>query len=314
MGFYFTLSGFAIMHVYEHRITSFRRYGAYIGRRLSRIYPLFFVTFILTYIFGVITNNQSEMLANSAIIPNLLLIQAWNTTRMLSFDYPSWSLSAEMFVYLLFPVFLFMINRLKAFAFALPFAVGLAVAGVFHAFGLGDWMAATFNGGCLRAAPSFVAGMVVHRLTTRDFPGLSAPAWLAHGLAAATTVFVLAGSTGVVSLICASVLVFVMVIAEPKRPGVLSRPLVQILAHASYGVYLLHVPVMYILLHTLPHRLGLPAWSTYALAPVALAVTAVLAVLSLQYFETPVRRYIISIIRRSPDIPGAAKPIPGDAQ
>ena len=300
MGFFFTLSGFVIMHVYDSRITSFTKYGDYLRKRLARIYPLFLATFAVSYLYAIYTKNHSDMVASSAILPNLLLVHAWNTTKMLSFDYPSWSVSAEMFVYLLFPVFLFVVNRLGAFAFALPFILGVAVIAVFSLFGLGNWMDATFNGGCLRAVPSFVAGMVVHRLVTRHFVSFRAPAWLAHGMAVASIVLMLAGTPGPIMLVYMAALVFVMVVAEPERPGVLSRPFAHLLANASYGFYLWHIPVADVVLHSLVHRLGWPAASTYALAPIAIVATTALSIASFRYFENPLRRYLGSRIGKSP--------------
>jgi len=300
MGFFFTLSGFVIMHVYEGRINSFGKYGNYLRKRLARIYPIFFATFVISYLYAIYTRNHSDMFAPSAILPNLLLIHAWNTTKMLTFDYPSWSVSAEMFVYLLFPAFLFMVNRMRDFAVALPFGLAFAIAGVFSLFGLGDWVAATYNGGCLLATPCFVAGMVVHRLLTREFAGFRAPVWLAHGMAFATIALVLARAPANLLLVYMPALVFVMAAAEPERPGVLSRPFARDLANASYGFYLLHIPVADVVLRSLVHRLGWPAAATYALAPIAIVITTALSIVSFRYFEEPLRRYLGAPIRRIP--------------
>jgi peptidoglycan/LPS O-acetylase OafA/YrhL len=298
MGFFFTLSGFVMMHVYDGRIKTFVGYVDYLRRRFARIYPLFLATFLVFFAYGVYSNDQTGMYASNAILPNLLLIHAWNTTHMLTFNYPSWSVSAEMFVYLLFPAFLFMINRLGAFALALPFAFGAAVIAAFSLFGLGGWWNATFNGGCLRAAPSFVAGMVIYRLATRELASFRLPAWFAHAMANASFVLVLAGVPGSLMLIYMSALVFIMVAAEPENAGVLSRPLARMLANASYSFYLLHVLVGTLILRTLVHHLGLPAMTTYALAPVAMLVTTLLSIASFRFFENPLRRYLASPIRR----------------
>ncbi len=300
MGFFFTLSGFVIMHVYDGRINSFGQYANYMRKRLARIYPLFLATFLVSYFYARYINNHSEMYASNAILPNLLLVHAWNTTHILTFDYPSWSVSAEMFVYLLFPAFLFTVNRLGVFALGLPFVLGLAVIGAFSIFGLGNWLDATFNGGCLRAVPSFVAGMIIQRLTIRDFPNFRLPVWLAHGMVIATIPLLLAGAPGVVVLTYAAALVFVMVVAEPERPGVLSRPFARMLADASYGFYLWHIPVADVVLGSLAHRLRLPATATFALAPVAIIGTTTLAIVSFKYFEDPLRRYLGSPIRKFP--------------
>jgi len=191
-----------------------------------------------------------------------------------------------------------MVDRMRAFAFALPFILAAVVAGVFFVFGLGNWVDATFNGGCLMATPSFVSGMIVQRLLTRNLASFRAPAWVAHAMALATVPLALAGVPGSIMLFYMTMLVFVMVAAEPERPGLLSRPFARNLANASYGFYLLHIPVADIVLRSLVRRLSFPPAATYALAPVAIIVTTMLAVASFRYFEDPLRRYLGSPILR----------------
>ena len=303
MGFFFTLSGFVIMHVYDGRINSFAKYVDYLRRRLARIYPLFLATFLVSYLYALYVNNHSEMVASSAILPNLLLVHAWNTTHILTFDYPSWSVSAEMFVYLLFPAFLFMLNRMGPFAPAS--ALHPRVGGHRRFFRIRARKLAgrhLSTADACAPAPSFVAGMVVHRLATRDFASFRAPAWFAHAMVIATIPLVLAGTPGVVVLVYMAALVFVMVAAEPEPPNVLSRPFARTLANASYGFYLWHVPVADVILRSGVHRLRLPPTATYALAPVAIVATAALSIVSFKYFEDPLRRYLGSSVRKSPNL------------
>ena len=193
MGFFFTLSGFVIMHVYQ-RMSSRFDYIDYLQKRLARMYPLHLATFaffLICPMFGILRYWYSS----DAILPNLLLIHAWGVTSRLTFNYPSWSVSAEIFVYLLFPVFLSVIRRLGLWsALLIPCLCAVLNTILFDTFGLGSWTSASFDFGCLRAVPSFIAGMAVYRLATEKFSGLIVPAWAAHGLAIATIPMMIAGA------------------------------------------------------------------------------------------------------------------------
>ena len=292
IGFFFALSGFVIMHMYDGRMNTGAEYVEFMRKRLARMYPLFLATFLIACLWGLCTTTRPGMFAASAVLPNLLMVHAWNTTSQLTFDYPSWTVSAEMFVYLLFPIFLGLLDRLKGFGPILPFVLALVVEAIFARFDLGDWRAATFNAGCLRAAPPFVGGMVVYRLATGPLAGWRCPVWAAHLMGIASVPLMLAGVDGYVMLIYSVALVLALAAAEPAQPGVLSRPWARALTNASYGVYLLHGLVAPVLLGAFVRFMGWPRVATYALAPFAVAVTVALALASFRYFEDPARRYL----------------------
>ena len=291
MGFFFTLSGFVIMHVYQ-RMSSRFDYIDYLQKRLARMYPLHLATFaffLICPMFGILRYWYSS----DAILPNLLLIHAWGVTSRLTFNYPSWSVSAEIFVYLLFPVFLSVIRRLGLWsALLIPCLCAVLNTILFDTFGLGSWTSASFDFGCLRAVPSFIAGMAVYRLATEKFSGLIVPAWAAHGLAIATIPMMIAGAPNEFALALFVPVVFFLARAEPSTPGLLSTPFFRALSNCSYGFYMLHVLVGAIIL-------GLPlkifhfdgaVWK-FILALVALVATTASAVLSFRFFEDPARRF-----------------------
>ena len=84
-------------------------YFDFIKRRLARIYPLhlatltFYVGIGLLVILGVMRVTDPAKYNFSELLPNLLLAHAWTPNADISFNYVSWSISAEFFVYLLFP-------------------------------------------------------------------------------------------------------------------------------------------------------------------------------------------------------------------
>ena len=295
MGFFFTLSGFVIMHVYQH-ISSSSDYFDYLQKRLARIYPLHLATlafFIVSPMFGMF----NMWFSLRAILPNILLIHAWGVTHHLTFNYPSWSVSAEFFVYLLFPAFLFIIRRLDMWtAFLIPCLCALINTYFFDSLGLRSWTDATFDFGCLRAVPSFIAGMAIYRLATTRFSDLMVPAWAAHGLAISTIPLMLAGAPGELVLAVFVCVVFLLCRAEPLTPGMFSNPFFRALANCSYGFYMLHVMIGDIVIGKLSKYLHLndDAWM-FILVPVALLITTAVAVLSFRFFENPARRFFSNL-------------------
>ena len=291
MGFFFALSGFVIMHVYDRRMNSLADYFDYMQKRLARIYPLHIATLALAVLWGLLATH-TYWFRPDAIVPNILLLHAWNTTDQLTLDYPSWSVSAEFFVYLLFPVFLVAVNRAGLWgSLLLPILSIIPIAWVFHVCGLGPWTLATYDFGCLRAVPSFLAGMAVYRLAVVRFSGLVVPGWAAHGLAVATVPMMLLGVPNVVMLGVFAAVVFLLARAEPKQPGLFSTPLFRALANCSYGFYMLHAFVGFAMLHLVPKTFHLGDTWVFALVAPALVMTTALSVLSFHYFETPARRY-----------------------
>ena len=141
--FFFVLSGFVLMHTYGGRIGSLAAFGAFIRKRLARVYPLHFVmtlVFIVAALavmrLGIAVRNPSTL--NLAAAPaHLLLVHAWGFDLPPALNFPSWSISAEFFVYLCFPLFAFLVLRLGALrALALAYALGLAMTFARDALGM----------------------------------------------------------------------------------------------------------------------------------------------------------------------------------
>jgi peptidoglycan/LPS O-acetylase OafA/YrhL len=97
VSFFFVLSGFILTHVHRE-VPSVR--GFY-RRRFARIWPIHFVTFLIVAFF------LPSLSSPSAIPLNVLLLHAWVPLGafVFSFNAVSWSVSDELFFYLLFPIF-----------------------------------------------------------------------------------------------------------------------------------------------------------------------------------------------------------------
>lgn len=104
--FFFILSGFILCHAYEARLRIGQiGFWQYFTARIARIYPLHLLTLVLaiplvTLLLPGSTESFWTFLANG------LLIQSYFPERNIHFtaNIPSWSLSDEMFFYVLFPL------------------------------------------------------------------------------------------------------------------------------------------------------------------------------------------------------------------
>jgi len=105
---FFILSGFILTYVYYtkffvNKLTG-RDYWSFIVKRFAKIYPLHFIITLLfipvTYIGKYLFHQDSLNIYPDTLIQNFLMIHSWDTTMHLSWNFPSWSISAEWFAYL----------------------------------------------------------------------------------------------------------------------------------------------------------------------------------------------------------------------
>ena len=106
---FWLVSGIIFMKVYNEQVSGGRiSLKQYALNRLSRLYPLHLVTLIivamLQNIFHYIYKRYFVFLNNTsrAFTENLLFIHTWQSSSTLSFNGPSWSVSAEILVYFVF--------------------------------------------------------------------------------------------------------------------------------------------------------------------------------------------------------------------
>ena len=185
---FFTLSGFILCHVYLQGFgTGTFKYGDFLWNRLARVYPLHLATLagvgLMAAAAGVagIAVDQN-MLAWSALPANLLLVQAWGFAPVSGWNHPSWSISAEWFAYLSFPMFAYAAWRLRArprLALGLALALIAALYPIFQALAGFPLTEATIRWGFLRIVPCFAYGCALHALwrsgaVTGRFSGLGA--------------------------------------------------------------------------------------------------------------------------------------------
>lgn len=174
--FFFVLSGFIICHVYGDRFArgaSWRTFGRYLEARFSRIYPLHLFTLCLMVGFWAVAWTAAPAVRSSAIselfdtatIPQkVALLDAMGTTKGLTWNPPSWSISAEWWTYvvavLLFPV-IHLRRRAQVWGAIAVALAGLAVLEWLHPSGS---LHITADLGVLRCLFGFTLGVAVYQL------------------------------------------------------------------------------------------------------------------------------------------------------
>ncbi|WP_411267095.1 acyltransferase family protein [Chlorobaculum sp. MV4-Y] len=103
--FFFALSGFVLMISHYHKKDEKLR--NYYVSRVARIVPVYILALSLSaaYEYGVNNNNITALLLSATFL------QSWFPPYPLSFNFPGWSLSVEVFFYVTFPLFLFIIRK-----------------------------------------------------------------------------------------------------------------------------------------------------------------------------------------------------------
>ena len=290
---FFVISGFVIASQYLGKVDNARTIGRFLWRRLARIYPLHLATLAFYLVVAAAIQGDFASTGNSARYPlsdvpaQLLLLHALIGQR-LTFNFPSWSLSAEMFCYVIFPLVAVVAARRRDLL--LPLIVILIVANSLFATatGTGPWADWINHGGVFRAFPAFILGSACSRYRDRIAQWRIPPAALTIALAG----FTLLGWS-IPEMMALGWIYLIAALAIhcdcAGRDSLMTRLRIARWSPLTYSCYMLHIPVATVII-TLGARLmsGIPD-RELALLPVAIAVLAVASVISYRYFETPAR-------------------------
>jgi peptidoglycan/LPS O-acetylase OafA/YrhL len=174
---FFIMSGFIIYHVYQQSFQSAftgKNFRQFIVARFARVYPLHFVTLLLSIAILVPMFGWDPLFNNPRAIPtNLLLIHSFGIHKLFNWNVPSWSISAEWWAYMVFPFLSLFIYRKKGMAIAL-----LALFAVLAYLSIMFWIPranifdpthphrqnldVTFDYGFLRGLAGFILGMLLY--------------------------------------------------------------------------------------------------------------------------------------------------------
>ncbi|MES2833124.1 MAG: acyltransferase [Pseudomonadota bacterium] len=303
---FFILSGFILSHVYLEQAGGKRlNYAGFLWARIARVYPLHIATLFGVMALGLAATFagltiDSNVLSWKSLPAQLLMIHAWGFAPEAGFNHPSWSISAEWFAYLAFPLF-------AAVAWALRKRPGAAVAGA-GAFMIGLYLAfeavagfpltrATFAWGALRIVPCFALGCalyLVHRRGALPRPGLIA-ALCGAGMTALASINAWDGFI----VLLAGGLILALGSLPNIRAGWLSSRAGVYLGEISYSIYMVAVPVKLVGVNLAARLTGAEDKLLHPLAWLAVvACIPLAAACSYHLIEKPARKALRSLADR----------------
>jgi peptidoglycan/LPS O-acetylase OafA/YrhL len=248
---FFILSGFILCHVYLAAAETGRfRYADFLWARLARIYPMHLATMIgIGLMAGLAlaagTQVDPNILSLQALPANLALVQAWGLAPVAGWNHPSWSISAEWFAYLSFPLFAYVAMQLRARPLvALVGALGL-MATLYAGFPIlagFPLTKATIAWGALRIVPCFALGcalFLVWRTHVVDRRKAVLGAWFFGAAALLAAQF---GAPDTVTVACFGGLIVSLAQASRSGSRLGSHPVLVYLGEISYSIYMICIP------------------------------------------------------------------------
>jgi peptidoglycan/LPS O-acetylase OafA/YrhL len=276
---FFVLSGFVLARNYGWRDWHAVRLRRYVVARFARVYPVYALSFVLVAPFVIAdrTPGKPQLIANYG-----LLLQGWTGHLPVGWNTPAWSLSCEVFFYILFPLAVIALRCVPAVALA---GVACVFTRALFALGLRDeWKP-------LVHFADFAMGIAAAGLYERLAAAARRPAgyWFylpgaAAGLLLIAWPGLLPGGIDLNSAL--RPLNAMLLVGFALGAGVLARMLSSrtavFLGKSSYAMYILHVPVLWWVRRLSPD-----------LAPgVYVALVILLSMLVYRFFEEPASRYI----------------------
>lgn len=333
---FFVLSGFVISHSYFSRLANPREVQQFVILRFGRLYPLHFAMLAL-YVgcellklaavqFAGLSFDDAPFTGHKtvpSIFTNLLMIHALGMHDKLTWNEPSWSISVEFFVYLVFAAVVLYARKPKLWL-ALLAGTGCLVLALFSDLGFG-----AANGfGFFRALYGFCVGHFVWSavMTAQANAPLMArlrrhATLMEIGAAAVTLLYVTYGKTAPFTyaapfVFALTIFVFALELGALSR-GLATAPFRR-LGDLSYSVYMVHGwliwafgvalgPIAEKAIHLRLARMiddklvfGSTVWVGDVLTLVYAAAVIVMSIATYNLIEKPGRDYFKALARRLP--------------
>lgn len=326
--FFYVLSGFVLAHAYSDRRQALTRKRDFYRARIARLFPAYIVSFILflpiaveKYLRAPAPNlhHGAQIFAVGGLL-SLFALQSW-TPLSQSWNGPAWSLSVEAFFYLIFPLILPRIMKMRPIALVSLLSllwlsmISLSIAHEHNAIPPQVWND-YFMYHPLFWTPTFLLGIATYRL---------ALPWSRISSAAATTASAM--SLGLLMLLAgmlsprvggdflvnggAAPLIAVIVLSLSHPRAASSRLLgstpLDFLGKASYVIYILQAPLWHMFragTDKLRHVSNQPTVQDWQFL-LYLVVLVGSALLVQRLVERPVQRWLLQQSRLSTAAKGA---------
>ena len=296
--FFLMLSGYVLARAYGPRVLSTEvDTFTFLKRRVQRIWPshlvmlaLFVAFFVLTTTLGLAPQNP-QWFQWDQLLPQVFLVQSWFVPGTSGWNIPTWTLSALIVAYALFPTVWRRVAKSQRPLQLLAMGVCAYVAIDFAAFDVlgvhGYQLPLRF--GLIRGVPLFMIGLLVARLPVTELARQQA-----LPLAIATLVIVFGiqglGNYDHFSLALLAFLIYAAGASKPRNwrwAGAAGK-----LSFSLFLTNTLTAAVWFGAVRMVETKIGLPASATWTLWAMAIPATIVVAWVFERMVDTPLQQWI----------------------
>jgi peptidoglycan/LPS O-acetylase OafA/YrhL len=269
---FFIMSGFIMLHVYGANFAKSiqkKEFLKFIGARFARVYPLHFVTLLLWVGFSYGLHQDKSPIYNPVAIPtHLFLLHSFGIHKIFTWNVPSWSISAEWWAYMIFPLLVLFLTKFKKSG-----VIILSIISIFLYFSILYFLPrvdpfvptlpvphnldVSYDYGYIRGIAGFIAGMITYigfqqkselKYFNNDFVSI---------LFILVTILLFHFGVNDLFIILCFILLILTIASNKKRIYKLFqfKPL-QYLGDISYSIYLTHGLAMFLIAVPLLSRLG----------------------------------------------------------
>ena len=318
--FFFVLSGFVMARVYADDLVDGERVAVFVVRRLGRLWPLhlfMLALFIAVELAKLALQRETGFAPEHAaftgprnpqdILPIALFLQTARLGPELTWNFPSWSISAEVWAYAVFALVALRTAGFSGRRVIAAAAIAVAAWLILFVDVTGRGMLSTDVFGIVRCLLGFFSGVVAEWLHRRGtFSALAdGKAEIPTALAAVVLLWVAASYPA--AHYAGPLVFFALVFAHASDRGPLSRLMatmpMQWLGRLSYSIYLTHLFLVAYIVPRLSLTVSQFLPDTIALREVAVAAIYVAWVLALsavtwRFIELPGQRLAARIAAR----------------
>ena len=286
---FFVLSGFVLARTYASTEWSRANIWKYLVGRFARVYPVYLLSLLIVLPFIVKAKDQPK---GWLVAMHLSLTQGWFAGHYTAgWNTPAWSLSCEMFFYLMFPLLIIPIKDcgwLRTFGVIL---IACSMTSALWALGFSDQIKPIIH------LSDFLMGIAVYRVFDLVIEGSRVPSgkWFYRvGIIGSAAILGYAAflprwvSMNTLLRPINAVLLLGLALGGGWIARILSTRPVIYLGKASYGMYILHIPILW----------WAVSWPSFAVRYLYVAFVVALSCVVYAVFEEPANRFIRSMAWR----------------
>lgn len=295
---FFLISGYVIAFVYGAKIESLRDYITFLQKRVARLWPLHIVTLIVFSAFyfaavaaGVKVGTMPDLSA-SCLARTAFMLHAIIPCQGVSVNPVSWSISAEMAMYAIFPLLYVALARNKWTAVAGIVIAAASLATLSWSLSAHEW---TQSIPFLRALPSFTFGICLYRIMSEQ-AGPATPyrsVMLIVLLALVLVMFYLMLDGGSALTVLASICAACTLAAYIDRKAT-TNAVMRVAAgmgRLTYSIYMIHLLLVTTLVNVVADKiLKLSAWPMGFVIGFTYLLVVFLSLATYSWIEMPLRR------------------------